>query len=342
VSHNALGARRIALVTETAFRRDRFFATNDDPAAKPQNRLRSRLNEEGRILQTADIFADRGEEPDLVLFVNLPRRNVDAAIPRAWRRLPKFALLLEGEVINRWNWDSEARRPFVRLFTWSRRLVDNKRFFELNLPSLWCDPPPLDPAGERFCTLIAANKSSSHRLELYSERLRLIRWFEQHRPADFDLYGFGWDALTVSGPPVIRMFNRLPSSVRRRVAIRRPSYRGSVEKKTDVLGRYQFAVCYENARDLGGYVSEKIFDALLAGSIPIYLGAPDITDYVQPDCFVDRRDFSDDAALYDFLRSLSPERCEEMRMAGRQFLMAELTLQRFGADAWVETLLQHL
>jgi len=47
--------------------------------------------------------------------------------------------------------------------------------------------------------MIAGNKRSSHPLELYSERLRAIEWFEKEHPADFDLYGIGWNQNYFSG-----------------------------------------------------------------------------------------------------------------------------------------------
>jgi|TARA_B110000114_G_C15076539_1_gene392073 alpha-1,4-fucosyltransferase len=35
-----------------------------------------------------------------------------------------------------------------------------------------------------------------------------------------------------------------------------------------------------------GYVTEKIFNAFLSGSIPIYDGAPNIMDYIFPNSFI--------------------------------------------------------
>ena len=45
---------------------------------------------------------------------------------------------------------------------------------------------------------------------------------------------------------------------------------------------YMFSVDMENT-STKGYVSEKIFSGLLAGTIPIYYGAPDIFKYINPD-----------------------------------------------------------
>ena len=50
----------------------------------------------------------------------------------------------------------------------------------------------------------------------------------------------------------------------------------------------QFALCFENSI-LKGWVTEKIFDCLFTGTIPIYLGAPEICGHVPAECFIDMR-----------------------------------------------------
>lgn len=56
--------------------------------------------------------------------------------------------------------------------------------------------------------------------------------------------------------------------------------------KAKVLSEYQYSICYENC-SMSGYVTEKIIDCLVAGTVPIYIGAPDIKKYVPGDCFLD-------------------------------------------------------
>lgn len=54
----------------------------------------------------------------------------------------------------------------------------------------------------------------------------------------------------------------------------------------EVLSNYKFVLCFENSYT-NGYITEKIFNCFFAGIIPLYLGAPDITKYINPNCFVD-------------------------------------------------------
>jgi hypothetical protein len=67
--------------------------------------------------------------------------------------------------------------------------------------------------------------------------------------------------------------------------------------KLDILSRYRFNLAYENCIDRD-YVTEKWFDCLLAGCVPVYLGAPNIAEFAPaPDSYVDATAFGDTAAL---------------------------------------------
>ncbi len=120
-------------------------------------------------------------------------------------------------------------------------------------------------------------KKSVTRCELYSERIRAIRWFEKNQPSQFDLYGKGWD-LTL--PPNLSPFRPVLQPLYDLVFPHYPSYRGGITSKRAILKHYKFSICYENARDIPGYITEKIFDCFFAGCVPVYLGASNVTDYI--------------------------------------------------------------
>jgi alpha(1,3/1,4) fucosyltransferase len=98
-----------------------------------------------------------------------------------------------------------------------------------------------------------------------------------------DLYGFGWD----------RWWSRCswwsPYWRNRRALM--SIYKGSCASKFEVLQNYEFCLCFENMR-MDGYITEKVFDCLYAGTIPLYLGASDILEYIPKDVFVDCRKYS--------------------------------------------------
>jgi len=73
-------------------------------------------------------------------------------------------------------------------------------------------------------------------------------------------------------------------------------------EKLTIYRDYKFIISFENVID-ADYVTEKFFDPLLAGAVPIYMGAPNIEDFAPGDnCFVDVRQFENPLSLADFIK----------------------------------------
>ena len=77
---------------------------------------------------------------------------------------------------------------------------------------------------------------------------------------------------------------------------------------------------FENARDIPGYITEKLFDCLFAGCVPIYWGEPNIQSIVPKECFIDFRHFlakpDPYAALYSYINTMSEEAYLTYQKAG--------------------------
>jgi hypothetical protein len=74
--------------------------------------------------------------------------------------------------------------------------------------------------------------------------------------------------------------------------------------KLETIARYKFTLAFENAI-AADYVTEKFFDPLLAGSVPVYLGAPNVESFAPGDhCYINTADFSSPRALADYLLAL--------------------------------------
>lgn len=134
--------------------------------------------------------------------------------------------------------------------------------------------------------MISGNKSSHVPGELYTKRIEIARWFFQHSKIPFEIFG--------------------------RPSFDLPNYRGVIPDgaKMDVLKQYRFSLCFENIHDpvfSAGYITEKILDCLVARTVPIYLGASNIENYIPVDCFIDYRKFSGPADLDHYLQSMSEE-----------------------------------
>jgi hypothetical protein len=295
--------------------------------------LREAVEAAGGSCHTADVFARSASVPEVELFMDLPRRMPARVAPVRW------LLLGESAVVNPRNWDLSRHAEFERVFTWHGPLLGGERYVRLNYPAVFSSQRLYEPGRrEKLCAIVAADKGSNHPLELYSERRRAIRWFEEHAPADFDLWGHGWERPALHRPRLLRRLNRFSWYRRGR---RYPSYRGACADKFATLNRYRFSLCFENARDIDGYITEKLFDCLLAGTVPVYRGAPDIDRYVPGECFIDLRRFASYDELYRYLQALPEREYRRYLEAGAQFL-ASPRARPFTPERFVQTILGEL
>lgn len=72
------------------------------------------------------------------------------------------------------------------------------------------------------------------------------------------------------------------------------------ESTIKFMSGYRFAVCFENAYG-DGYVTEKIVQAFLAGSVPIYWGDPLVVEDFNPGSFINAHAFSRFEELIEFV-----------------------------------------
>lgn len=260
---------------------------------------------------------------DAILCLNLPNSPLPEMALPAGERPTLYAFLMECEVIMPHNWEVARHEPFDAIFTWREDLADGKRYIWHNFAQ------PLTPLftpeehnPSKLCTLVAGNKLSYHPFELYSRRVEAIRWFEQHQPEVFDLYGVGWDKPRVRYPKPLRWLRKI-KPINRLIYRTYPSYRGIIADKLALLAHYKFAICYENAQQIPDYITEKIFDCLVAGCIPIYWGAPNISRRVPADCFIDARDFGGYPDIYGFISTMDAVSYRQYLHSISDFLQSE-------------------
>ena len=75
------------------------------------------------------------------------------------------------------------------------------------------------------------------------------------------------------------------------------------QTKLETIGRYRFCLALENSV-APDYVTEKMFDPLAAGTVPIYLGAPNAAEFVPDNSYIDAASFKAPAELAAYLRHL--------------------------------------
>src|SRR5690606_29274649 len=130
-------------------------------------------------------------------------------------RRKMILVLWEPPIVYEHNWIVEYHRYFAKVLTWCDDLLGDEHYVKFQVPQPDRRYPRLPFEQKRTCVLINSNLHSTHILELYSERRRAIRFFEQQHPAAFDLYGKRWDATEY------------------------PSYRGIASDKGEMLQRYR-------------------------------------------------------------------------------------------------------
>ena len=259
---------------------------------------------------------------------------------------PRFLLALENPFLNPLNVDDAYLAAFEKVFAWDRRLWGRDNV----VPTLIPHPGEADsefvPFADRTAriSLINANKHFPQDLatatDLYQERIALIRWYEEHAPDWFDLYGMGWHKPARGRgwqAALGRRWLRLRSQLFGRAPF--PSWRGEVDDKLAVYRQCRFAICYENVSGLDNYLTEKMLDALLVGCVPVYWGAGNVQELVPQACFVDRRQFRDTAELHSFLQAMSASEYAQRQAAIRAFWASEAA-RAFAVDTYVATVVE--
>lgn len=319
--------KKACLVVDEYYKKNRIFDIND----KISNRdnclysffaLKEELKRNNIDLSTQDINSI--EESDIVIYNEMPQ---DLSLEKNISK--SYLLLFETELIKKENWNFEKHKYFNKIFTWNDDFVDNIKYFKFNFSHKIPEIVEFDIQDKsKLFTIIAGNKKSNDKRELYSKRIEAIRWFEKNHPEDFDLYGIGWDKKTFGGK--LRPLNRF-GFLRSLFSEAYPSYRGKVDSKSDTLSKYKFSICYENAKDISGYITEKIFDCFFAGCVPVYWGAPNVTDYIPENCFIDKRKFEKYDELYSYLKNMSAEEYQNYLRNIEKFLKSE-KINQFSAE----------
>jgi len=148
--------------------------------------------------------------------------------------------------------------------------------------------------------------------EQYSKRIRAAVGLSKF--GAIDLYGMGWKCWWSSRSQWLVYWLHLKTILK--------IYKGPCLSKYKVLSHYNFSLCFENTQ-MKGYVTEKLIDCLYVGTIPLYLGAPDIADYIPSETFIDCRQFDSWKDLWHFVNQMSASQILEMKEAGRSFIQSK-------------------
>jgi len=307
-----------------------------DDLLYPLHELARIGKERGHRISTID---REGTDPfDAVAFFDYPGKDnlyLKKLVEMDFKNL--YLFLFENPIIKPDNYNPKNYAPFKKVFTYKDDIVDNKKIFKTFVPEKIPTTIPMNINRPKFCCMIAGNKMNLRKGQLYSERVRAIRWFEKNHPDKFDLYGKGWDEPYLPAflrryvwPSLFKAYYPIPQS-----------YRGECPSKHQVLKQYTFSICYENLKDCPGYITEKIFDSFFAGCIPVYLGANNITDYIPENTFIDKREFRTYEELFSYMNQVSKEEHYRYLRAISEFIRSE-KIQPFSIETFVNQVLTEM
>jgi hypothetical protein len=312
---------------------------------------REEAAKEGFALDTCDVVDSK--QADILWFMDLPReRRKFLEIKKSAKRGAKLVLqILESPLLFPAAFVEANRREFDAVVSYERE-AGRPDFFSYRLP---VDPSPTFeglPFSERkLAVMVNTNRVegwfATRKLgltglpgiggffsgwkmprrhffrpakgELYSWRRNVAQAFERFNHLQIDLFGPGWNGERISWCPLHK--NRSYLSWKPNKVDYNLERLGLGKRKR--LGEYKFVIASENFRGSRGYISEKIFDAILGGSVPT-------------ECFVDAREFQKAADLVDALCEMGESDWNRLRDAGRRFLASnrfeEFTMVAFSKN----------
>lgn len=196
-------------------------------------------------------------------------------------------ILIESPVVDKYcskRIMQKIQNAFPIFMTYQDDLIDHTKFFK-HYPAIYIPstltPSPIPWEKKGLAAIVCTNqlhKEASD--EYYSERKRVIEYFEKHTEYDFGLFGRNWDHYR--------------------------NWKGCVKSKAAIYNNYKFAICLENTR-VNGYITEKIFDCMIHGIVPVYGGAYNVTSYIPQECFIDYFQFPSLDAMTEYLVSMEED-----------------------------------
>lgn len=204
-------------------------------------------------------------------------------------------------------------KQFDYIMTWNDDIVDNNKYFKVDFfyffePRIF---KTIKFENKKLLTNISGNKCSKHKDELYTERLKVIEYFEENYTKDFEFYGMGWNEKEFK------------------------TYKGTTESKFDTYQKYKFALCLENMHNIKGYITEKLLDCFDAKIVPIYKGASNIGKYIPESCYIDYDKYESIDVLYKELKQMTEEKYNEYISAIELYLKSAKK-EKFSAEMFVK------
>ncbi len=235
-------------------------------------------------LRSLGRLALEGSEPEAIVFVDF---DVDPAEKLALYqgKYPVGLIRQEPQIVRPQNYRADYLSQMNFIIDVGRPPSTSK--LRVNWPQDWnlriLELSQLDsPARIDKTVMINRNLMSFVAGEMYSLRRLLAQ-----RSTEIDVWGMGWEmpfikrAIRVIEELLIPLKHGFPAKLSSiKGWLKSPlSFKGPAEDKLTTLSKYKYSLVIENSLD---YMSEKLFDCLFAGTLPIYVG-PDLKEFGIPE-----------------------------------------------------------
>lgn len=297
------------------------------------------LKKNNIIMNTIDISPDIYTLKDVYIEVPYPwELGLWARVIK--NRKKNILFIGEPPLINPFSFMKVFLFFFPKVYTWNDNLVDNKKYFKYVLPKEikntkikkipFKDKQLLILMNSNLAPFFPFKLLSYPAKELYTQRLRAIDFFDKNYPSDFALYGRGWNK-----PQRFSVKQRLFGFKKYK------TYMGEFPEKDKykILSKFKFCLCFENS-SVTGYISEKIIECFKARCVPIYLGTPNISDHINPKCFIDCRKFKSYGELADFLKNIDEATYNTYINNIEKFLLSKKFRLRWSDDTFAKIFLK--
>ena len=314
--------KKIALIPSiNAYYKNQIFTNNfENDGSEPFKFLKKKLSQKEISIDTIDLIDDylkvdlliiMRHEFNLNLIFNVISKNPFVKILYISTEEISVAPTQKKELLD--------FSLFDRILTWRDNEIDSKLFFKYNYmtPHRKYDKESNDTRN--LACLINAYKINNFAdpNNIYNERIKVIDFFNNDHT--FSLYGHNW--------------SRFPKPLN--------CYKGTIEDKILTYKSYDFGFIFENSNNEPGGISEKLWDSMAAGCIPIYYGAPNIGEYIPRDCYIDYRKFNNLSDLKNYLIKMSLKEKIARRDQIKKFMSSE-TYDQFTSKGFTKNILFHV
>lgn len=217
----------------------------------------------------AEIVKSVSEKPQVLICVDFKMPHLGQILKARLKGVPCALITYEPDVVYPLHGKSWVRKLFGRQVRLGHD--HSSKHFGLEWPQTWRHVSDNQNRAP-LCVLVNSDKWSFCRGSQYWLRAGVASL-----DAQVQVFGFGWDS-----HQVVRLLHRvhafltaifsgeLPQSQGIKFLLSRPrNYLGTVKSKQAEMEKYKVALVVENSAEV---VTEKIFDALFAGCIPVYVG----------------------------------------------------------------------